>query len=126
MNNFLEATKSRLRVSTSNGLLSVEQLWDLTPTKLATILRNLKKQLKKDDTDDELSFLDETKVVDKETQLSFDVVKEIYLVRKDEADKIKTEFERKSNNEKIMALIHQKQEKELGEKSIDELKALLQ
>lgn len=126
MNNFLEATKSRLRVSSSNGLLSVEQLWDLTPTKLATILRSLKNQLKKDDTDDELSFLDETKVVDKETQLSFDVVKEIYLVRKDEADKIKTEFERKSNNEKIMALIHQKQEKELGEKSIDELKALLQ
>lgn len=125
MNNFLEATRTRLRVQTQSGALSVEQLWDLTPTKLATIVRNLKKQLKKDD-DDELSFLDETKVMDKETQLAFDVVKEIYLVKKEEADKIKTEAERKANNEKIMALIHQKQEQALGEKSIEELKAMLQ
>jgi hypothetical protein len=124
MSNFREATRQKLRVSTSQGLLTVEQLWDLPLSKLATAIKNVKKTLQKDN-DDELSFLDESKTVDKTQQLTFDVLKEIYLTKKEEAEAAKNVAEVKAYNEKILSLIHQKQENELSQKSIEELQALL-
>ena len=125
MNNFLEASRVKLRVNTTHGLLSVEQLWDLSLTKLSTIIRNVKKTLKGDNNDDELSFLDETKTVDKAQLLTFEILKEIYLTKKEEQEAIKNEADKKAHNEEIMTLIHQKQKTALGDKSIDELKAML-
>lgn len=125
MSNFKEATRMKLRVNTSVGELSVEQLWDLSLTKLATAIKNVKKQLQKDN-DDELSFLDEDKKVDKVVQLTFDVLKEIYLTKKAEQDEARTALERKANNEKIMAIIAKKQESQLEDMSVEELQALLQ
>lgn len=125
MNNFLEATRTKLRVSTSNGNLSVEQLWDLSLPKLSTIIKNVKKNLQGHENDDDLAFLDETKVVDKETQLTFDILKEIYITKRNEAKAAKERADNKAHNEKIMALIHQKQEAKLGEMSIEELQAML-
>jgi hypothetical protein len=124
MSNFREATRQKLRVSTSQGLLTVEQLWELPLSKLATAIKNVKKTLQKDN-DDELSFLDESKNVDKTQQLTFDVLKEIYLTKKEEADAAKNVAEVKAHNEKILSLIHQKQETELSQKSVEELQALL-
>jgi hypothetical protein len=124
MSNFREATRQKLRVSTSQGLLTVEQLWDLPLSKLATAIKNVKKTLQKDN-DDELSFLDESKTVDKTQQLTFDVLKEIYLTKKEEAEAAKNVAEVKAHNEKILSLIHQKQETELSQKSVEELQALL-
>jgi hypothetical protein len=124
MSNFREATRQKLRVSTSQGLLTVEQLWELPLSKLATAIKNVKKTLQKDN-DDELSFLDESKNVDKTQQLTFDVLKEIYLTKKEEADAAKSVAEIKAHNEKILSLIHQKQESELSQKSVQELQALL-
>lgn len=125
MNIFLEASRTKLRINTAQGLLSVEQLWDLSLPKLATAIKTVKKTLQKD-SDDELSFLDETKSVDKVQQLSFDILKEIYLAKKDEQDSAKVLAEKKANNEKIMSLIYQKQESALSEKSIEELTSMLQ
>ncbi len=125
MSNFKEATRMKLRVNTSVGELSVEQLWDLNLTKLAATIKNVKKQLQKDN-DDELSFLDEDKKVDKVLQLTFDVLKEVYQTKQTEQAEARTALERKANNEKIMALIAKKQESELEGKSVEELQALLQ
>lgn len=125
MNNFMEATRRKLRVQTSQGSLSVEQLWDLSCTKLGSIIKNVKKTLVADN-DDELSFLDETKTVDVESQLMFDVLKEIYLIKKKEMNDEKNATSIKENNQKILQLIHEKQEGELKDKSIEELKAMLQ
>lgn len=125
MNNFLEASRTKLRVSTSQGPLSVEQLWDLSLNKLSVIIKNVKKTLQGGDNDDDLSFLDEAKVIDKEAQLTFDVLKEIYIYKRDEAKAAREKADNKANNEKIMAIIKQKQEGALQEKSIDELMAML-
>lgn len=125
MNNFLEASRIKLRVVTAQGNLSVEQLWDLSLNKLSVIVKNVKKNLQGGDDDSELSFLDEAKVVDKEAQLTFDILKEIYIFKRDEARAAKEKSDNKANNEKIMAIIKQKQEGALQEKSIDELMALL-
>jgi hypothetical protein len=125
MSNFKQATRERLRFETSKGLLSTEQLWDLNLTSLATIVRSLKKQLKKDN-DDELSFLDDTSnPVDKTLELKFNVVKEVYIAKKEEMESIRNEASKKEHNQKILELIAEKQEGDLRGKSIEELTAML-
>ena len=125
MSNFKQATRERLRFETSKGLLSTEQLWDLNLTSLATIVRSLKKQLKKDN-DDELSFLDDnSNPVDKTLELKFNVVKEVYIAKKEEKESIRNEASKKEHNQKILELIAEKQEGDLRGKSIEELTAML-
>lgn len=125
MDNFKQASRIGLRVQTAQGLLSVEQLWTLSLNKLSTIVKNVKKQLNGTEGDSDLTFLDETKTVDKELQLTFDILKDIYLTKKQELEEEKDKATRKANNEKIMALIAQKQDRALEEKSVDELMAML-
>jgi len=120
----MEASRMKLRVNTKQGQLSVEQLWDLNLSTLSTIIKNTKKILKEEN-DDDLSFLDETKKVDLETQLTFDIVKEIYLTKKREIDAEKNAASIKEHNEKIMQLIYEKQQGELKDKSIEELQSML-
>lgn len=125
MSNFKQATRERLRFETSKGLLSTEQLWDLNLTSLATIVRSLKKQLKRDN-DDELSFLDDTSnPVDKTLELKFNVAKEVYIAKKEEMESIRNEASKKEHNQKILELIAEKQEGDLRGKSIEELTAML-
>lgn len=123
---YKEASKLKLRFETSKGSLSVEQMWDLKMTTLATIARSLKKKLNETSGDDELSFLDENAIpVDKETQLQFDIVKDMYLTKKAELEAAKSEAETKAHNQKILGLIKQKQEEKLLTMSEEELTALL-
>ncbi len=126
MENFKKASRAKLRVQTPYGNLSVEQLWDLSLPKLAAVIKDVKSSLKTTESDDELSFLSEVKTVDNELILSFEILKDIYVTKKDEAESAKNDAKRKENNEKIMALIHQKEESALSNKSIEELKAMLQ
>ena len=123
MNNFMKASRLKLRVQTLQGPLSVEQLWDLSLNKLSIIVKNVKKTLQKEN-DDELSFLDETTVVDSEQQLIFDVLKDIYLTKKKESENEKNAATTKLHNEQIDALIFKKQKTEMEDLSVEELLAL--
>jgi hypothetical protein len=124
MEMYKEASKIGLRFQTTQGSLTVEQLWSLSLSKLSLAVKALKKQMKGDD-DDELSFLDETKVVDREKQLQFEILKDIYITKKQEADAEKNAVAMKEHNQYILSLIKTKQDQELANKSIDELKAML-
>ena len=125
MSNFKQASQFKLRFQTSVGLVSTEQLWDLTQVQLSNAIKAVKKVLKKTD-DDELSFLEDSKVVDVENQLRFDILKDVYMSKKDEAEKLRNAAAKKANNDKIIALIAEKQEGKLKEMSIEELEALLE
>jgi len=114
----------KLRFLTNVGLVSMEQLFDLSQAQLAGAIKSVKKILKKTD-DDELSFLEDTKVVDVENQLRFDILKDVYLTKKKEAEEARTTAENKAHNQKILALIAEKQDEGLKGKSIEELEALL-
>jgi hypothetical protein len=126
MDIYKKASQLGLRFSTSKGVLSVESLWDkkLSLTFIEDLVRGAKKKLKGDN-DDELSFLDSSKKVDEGDQLAFDILKDVYLTRKAENEALRTEKERKENNEKIMALIQEKKEGALRDKSVEELEAML-
>lgn len=122
---FKKATRLKLRFQTEKGLLSVEQLWDLNLTSLATIVRNLKSQLKKEE-DDDLSFLDAKVVkVDDIIQIMFEIVKDIYITKKDEADSIRKMKENKEHNQKIMEIISRKKEESLQNLSVEELEKMM-
>lgn len=121
---YKEASRVGLRFQTTQGSLTVEQLWSLSLNKLSTAIKNLKKQIRTTD-DDELSFLDESKVVDKEKQLQFEILKDIYITKKQEIDNEKNAMAMKEHNQYILGLIKAKEDQELATKSIDELKALL-
>lgn len=120
---YKQASQLKLRFQTSVGQLSVEQLWDLSQSQLSNAIKAVKKVLKKND-DDELSFLEDTKEVDVENQLRFDILKDVYMTKKKETEEIRNAAEIKAHNAKIDALIAEKQEGQLKELSIDELKKL--
>jgi len=120
---YKQASQLKLRFNTNVGALTVEQLWDLSQTQLTIAIKAVKKVLKKND-DDELSFLEDTKEVDVENQLRFDILKDVYLTKKRESEELRTAAEVKAHNQKIDALIAEKQDGQLREMSIEELEKL--
>ncbi len=120
---YKQASQLKLRLQTNVGLLSVEQLWDLSQNQLSIAIKAVKKVLKKND-DDELSFLEDTKEVDVENQLRFDILKDVYLTKKKEADELRSAADIKVHNQKIDSLIAEKQEGKLREMSIEDLEKL--
>ena len=103
---------------------SVEQLFELSMTDIANAIKAVKKILKTTD-DDELAFLESTRTVDVENQLRFNILKDVYLTKKEENEAARTAFENKEFNQKILAIIADKEEDSLKGKSIDELKAMI-
>ena len=121
---FKQASKLKLRFLTNVGQVSVDQLWDLSQNQLSNSIKAVKKVLRKTD-DDDLSFLEDTKVVDVENQLRFDILKDVYLTKKKEAEELRTVAETKAHNQKILTLISEKKDDKLKGMSVEELEALL-
>lgn len=119
------AQRAKLRLSTPKGLLSVEQAWDLSVSQLEKSVRSAYEALPKTDSSTDLDFLGASRVVEPETQLAFEVLKDMYLTKKAEAEAASTARETKEHNEKIMKLIHDKQEEGLKNMSIADLQNML-
>lgn len=80
MNIYENGVISKVRFATAQGSLTMEQLSELKKTKLAAVVRDMKKDLNESSNDDDLSFLDENaKPVDKMAQLRFDIAKDMYI-----------------------------------------------
>jgi hypothetical protein len=121
---YKSACKLKLRFPTNKGNLTPEQLYDLTQTELGNAIKAVKKVLKKND-DDELSFLNDTLVVDVENQLRFDILKDVYLTKKKEAEELRNAADIKAHNQRILAKIQSKKEKAEDDLSIEELEKLI-
>ena len=121
---YKKAAILKLRFQTTVGSLSVEQLWDLSHAQLTNAIKLVNKQLTKDQ-GDELSFLEDSKTVDVESQLRFDILKDVYLTKKKESDDRKTAAEIKAHNQKILGLIAAKQDDTLKGMSLEELEKQL-
>jgi hypothetical protein len=127
MNIFEQASRSKLRVASEAGLLTVEQLWDLplegkskvTLDKLAVAAHaKLQEQPK-------VSFVSEKTKEDTAAQLEFDILIHIIENRKATQDAAKKAMETKQSNARIRELIARKKDSELEGKSIEELEAML-
>lgn len=127
---FKKASKKKLRFSTPRGVLSVENLWDLNLEEIKELVIKAREAAKKsagEITDAELSFLDApAKAKATDDDLRFEILKDIYLTKKSEAEKATKRAEAKEKNKKIIETIARKQDEALERKSIKELEKMLE
>ena len=125
MSIFEKAARQKLRFETTVGSITTEDLWDLNLTgqlSLDALAKSLNKQIKQDE---EESFVVKKASVDATLQLKFDIVKHVIDVRLEEQEVAKNKAVKKQQREKLMGLIAQKEDQAMQEKSLDELKELL-
>lgn len=123
MDNFKLASKLKLRFQTNKGLLSVENLWDLSLLELDELAVSLEIQHKESG---KKSFIVKTSSKDRIAKLRFDIVLDILNTKDEESQAALAEIERKANNEKILRIIADKKDESLKVKSIKQLEAMLQ
>lgn len=128
---YKKAAQVKLRIQTCKGLLSVEDVWGLSLANLDASIRSLAPLVKKYQTEDsDLDFLSSNSVTKNEEtsllELSFEILKDVYITKKEEANAKAKARETKEFNQKIMSLIAEKQESSLKDKSIEELMAMIQ
>ena len=128
---YKKAAQVKLRIQTCKGLLSVEDVWGLSLANLDASIRSLAPLVKKYQTEDsDLDFLSSNSSTKNEEtsllELSFEILKDVYITKKEEADARAKAKETKEFNQRIMSLIAEKQENSLKDKSIEELMAMIQ
>ena len=128
---YKKAAQVKLRIQTCKGLLSVEDVWGLSLANLDTSIRSLAPAVKNTQTaDSDLDFLSSNSETKSEEtsllELSFEILKDVYITKKEEANARAKAKEIKEFNQKIMSLIAEKQESSLKDKSIEELMAMIQ
>ena len=126
---FKKASKKKLRFNTNRGVLSVEMLWDLPKEEIRELVIKAREAAKKSSgqvSDAELSFLDAPKAKATDDELRFEILKDIYLTKKNAEEKALKKAEIKANNKKVLELIARKQDEALEKKSIKELEKMLE
>lgn len=122
MDNFKEASKLKLRFPTVKGILTTEQLWDLSLTDLDQTAVSLDEALKKSKGK---SFLEKRTTTDKVVKLQFDVVLDVLQTKQADTDAATEAKKNKEHNQKILGLINEKKDGELKGKSIKQLESML-
>lgn len=122
MENYKEAVKQKLRFQTSKGLLTLEQLFDLSLTDLDSLAVSLQDAY---ENSKGKSFLEKKTLKDKGLKLQFDIVLDVLNTKAEELDEAKTAAENKAHNAEILELIADKQKALKAGKSIKQLEAML-
>lgn len=122
---YKKAARIKLRVATNRGNLSVEQLYDLSKEEIGQLAIAYRPKQPIDD--EELAFLkQETSAEETPEQLTFRILKDIYLTKQAEEDKAHRRAEVRQRNRKLLEVIARKQDEALENKSIEELEAMLE
>lgn len=120
-NIFEFASRNKVRFP-FKGMISVEDLWDLSLTNLDLIYKTLNKQVKQSE---EESLLSTKASVDTELEVQIAIVKHIVSVKLTEKEAAEKAFAKKAQKQKIMSIIATKENEELQNSSIDDLKKML-
>lgn len=117
----IEALKNKYRFE-YKGLINVEDLFDLRLKDLDQIYKNLKK----DEIDLQAdSLLDASKnPLKREIENKIHIVKTVFEIKETEIENIKIALANKAKRDRILAIIENKQDQELSEKSIEELREI--
>lgn len=121
-NIWLEALRKSFRFE-YKGLITTEDLFDLDMAELDNIYQKLSKELRDIDGD---SLLDDKKTEAVEwLTLKMNVVKGVFDIKKAEAEALRQKIANLEEKQKIMRIISEKEDAELADLSIDELKEKL-
>jgi hypothetical protein len=117
---FESASRKKLRFS-YRGVISTEDLWDLSLNDLDEIYRSTNSELKKISED---SLLEKKQNGAELLELRVEIVKHIFEAKVAESEAKKEAWERKLKKERLLEIIAKKQDEDLENKTLDELKAL--
>ena len=120
-NIFEYATRNKVRFP-FKGMISVEDLWDLSFVNLDSIYKMLNKQVKQSE---EESLLNTKTNVDTELEVQIAIVKHIVSVKLEEQNTREQAAAKKAQKQKIMAIIASKEDEALHNSSVDDLKKML-
>lgn len=109
--------KDRFKVAGINGLLSVEDLWDLNLKQLDSVAVATRRELRSV----EESFLDDSKVGDVSLQRRFDVIMFVLNTKKAERDQSRLAAEKQAEKQKLRELLERKRNSALEELSVEEI-----
>ena len=104
------------------GMISVEDLWDLSLTNLDSIYKTLNKKIKQ--SEDE-SLLSTKASIDTELEVQIAIVKHVVSVKLSEKEAAEKASAKKVQKQKIMSIIATKENEALQNSSIDDLKKML-
>ena len=123
---YKKAAKLKLRFTSSKGQLTVEQLFDLTMSELSSLIKKVNADLKKEArVDDDLGFLEGKDETESLNSLRFDILKDVYLTKKQEREEAATDQEKKARRQRISEIIARKKDEALESLSIEELEKKL-
>jgi hypothetical protein len=118
---FEVATRTKMRFP-FRGMISVEDLWDLSVENLDSIFKSLNSQVKQAK---EESLLDSKTKEDEFLEMQIEIVKYIVKTKLEEnALRIQAK-EKKEKKQKLMSILSAKQEEDLQNKSVEEIQAML-
>ena len=118
---FKIAAKRKYRFN-YKGLITVEDLWDLSLEELDKIYKNLKSQQRNNS---EESLLQSVSKEDKELNNKIEIIKVVVSDKLEAQDKAKKAATQKAQNQRILEILADKKDAALKEKSIEELQAML-
>ncbi len=109
----------------AQGPLTTEMLFDVKITTLAKMVKDQRDEVKRlqGSDDSELDFLEEKEVSEELAiaKLKFDVLKDVYVSRRDEMESARKAESKKEEIKKLAELIEKKKNQELENLSVDEL-----
>lgn len=120
-NIFEYAVRNKVRFP-FKGMISVEDMWDLSLTNLDSIYKTLNKQVKQSE---EESLLSTKASVDTELEVQITIVKHIVSVKLAEKEAAEKASAKKEQKQKIMSIIESKENEELKNSSIEDLRKML-
>lgn len=115
---FEKSSRMKLRFDANCGVISTEDLWDLTLGQLNTLAKRLNKEVKALEEED---FLNDLKPEDTILKLKFDLVLHILNTKKEEKRLSLESEEKKARKEKILAIVARKQDLAMESKTEEEL-----
>jgi len=118
---FKVASKKKYRFN-YKGVISVEDLWDLSVEELDSIYKKLKAQQKNNN---EESLLQSVTKEDKELANKIDIIKTIVVDKLAAKERALKAAEKKAQNQRILEILADKKDAALKEKSIEELQAMI-
>lgn len=120
-NIFEYAVRNKIRFP-FKGIISVEDLWDLSVTNLDSIYKTLNNQVKQSE---EESLLTTKTSVDTELEVQIAIVKHIVSVKLEEREAREKAAAKKAQKQKIMSIIATKEDEALQNSSVDDLRKML-
>ena len=120
-NMFVIATKNKFRFP-FKGMISVEDLWDLSLENLDSVYKTLNSQIKRAQ---EESLLNIKSKEDSVLEMKIEIIKYIVEYKQAEIAKRAAASENKAKRQRILEILAAKQDADLQSKSLDELQKML-